>query len=145
MHWYPREPAPRSAPAGFVPGALDDLAAAVWVQGYAAAWLGCDWRTLERRLAADIALLSPDLKVWLAGRRAVLTHLRATMRGSEVHEYNATDLRGRSCGVIGIISYGWQLDWTFQHRRRQSSGRALLVLRATPYGWQLVRCLPLRM
>jgi len=140
-----REPAPRSEPAGFVPGVLDDLAAAVWVQGYAAAWLGCDWRRLARRLAGDVALLSPDLKISLAGRRAVLTHLRATMRGAQIHEYNATDLRGRSSGAIAIISYGWQLDWTFRRERRQTSGRDILVLRATPSGWQLVRRLPLRM
>lgn len=129
--------------AGFVPGLLDDLSAAVWLQGYDAAWLGCDWPALERRLAADVALLSPGLKVRLAGRRAVLTHLRARMRGAQVHEYSATDLRGRSAGAIGIISYGWQLDCTVGHQRRRISGRDLLVLRATPGGWQLLRRLPL--
>lgn len=114
------------------------------MQRYDAAWLGCDWRSLEDQLATDVALLSPELKVWLAGRRAVLTHLRAAMRGRQVHEYNATDLRGRSCGALGIISFRWQLDWSFGHERRQSSGRDLLVLRTSAGGWQLLRRLPLR-
>jgi len=135
---------PRGEPPDPVPGALDDLAAAVWLQAYDAAWLGCDWTALERQLAADVALLSPELRVWLAGRRAVLAHVRAMMRGAQVHEYNATDLTGRSMGAIGIISYRWQLDWTFEHKRRQNSGRDVLVLRAAPGGWQLLRRLPLQ-
>lgn len=114
------------------------------MQRFDAAWLGGDWRTLERRLAADVALLSPDLEVWLAGRRAVLTHLRAAMRGAQVHEYNATDLRGLCSGPLGVISYRWQLDWSRARRRRQSSGRALLVLRAAAGEWQLLRRMPLR-
>lgn len=122
---------------------LDDLAAALWLRAYDAAWLGCDWPALERRLAADVAVLSPELKVSLAGRRAVLAHLRAMMRGARVHEYSATELRGRSAGAIGIISYGWQLDCTVGHQRRRISGRHLLVLRATPAGWQLLRRMPL--
>lgn len=128
------------------PGELDDLAAAVWLQAHDAAWLGRDWTALEQQLAPDVALLSPELRVWLAGRRAVLAHLRAMMQGAWVHEYNATDLRGRSSGAIGIVSYGWQLDWTFDHRRRQNSGRELLVLRAAPAcgGWQVLRRMPLQ-
>lgn len=140
----PGDRLPRREPARLAAGALDDLAAAVWVQGYDAAWLGGDWRTLGRRLAADVALLSPELEVWLAGRRAVLTHLRAMMRGARVHEYNATDLKGLSSGPVGIISYRWQLDWTRARRRRQSLGRDLLVLRSAAGEWQLLRRLPLR-
>ena len=144
MRRDPSDRAPRREPTELVPRVLDDLAAAVWLQRYDTAWLGCDWRALERQLAADVALLSPELKIWLAGRRALLAHLRAMMRGAQVHEYNATDLRGRSSGMIGIISYGWQLDWTVGHKRRQISGRELLVLRATSRGWQLLRRLPQR-
>ncbi len=132
------------APVDFAPGVLDDLAAARWLQAYDAAWLGREWAALECLLAADVALLAPDLRVWLAGRRAVMAHLRAMMHEARVHEYNATDLKGRSSGAIGIVSYRWQLDWTFDHRRRQSLGREALVLRATPCGWQLLRRLPLQ-
>lgn len=136
--------AARIAPADLAAGMLDDLAAAVWLRAYDAAWLGCDWPELERRLASDVALLSPVRRVWLIGRKTVLAHLRALMRDAQVHEYNATDLRGCSSGKLGIISYRWQIDWTLEHRRSQSSGGDVLVLRATPGGWRLLRHLPLK-
>jgi ketosteroid isomerase-like protein len=126
-----------------VAGVLDDLAAARWIQSYDAAWLGRDWSRLERYLAADVALLTAAPAVSIAGRRAVLEHLRSRLWGVEVHEYNTTDLRGRAAGDIGIISYRWQLEWTIGHRRQQLAGRDVLVLRATAAGWQLLRRLPL--
>jgi ketosteroid isomerase-like protein len=120
------------------PGVLDDLAAAVWVQAYDAAWLGGDWTTLERYLAPDIALLSPGFTTAIVGRAAVLTHLRAMMSGVLIHEYNATDLKGHSSGSVGVITYRWQLDWTVDHERRPRSGRDILVLRAASERWQLI-------
>jgi len=122
---------------------LDDLRAALWLRGYDAAWLDRDWAALERRLAPDVALLSADMKIWLAGQRAVLAHLQAMLAGARVHEYNATDIRGRSHGAIGIIRFRWRLDWTFERRRRHGSGCEVLVLRATHDDWQLLRRLPL--
>ncbi|MGO9803252.1 MAG: nuclear transport factor 2 family protein [Steroidobacteraceae bacterium] len=138
--WHSGSDGPRAEEPD--PGVLDDLAAAVWVQAYDAAWLGRNWPQLQQQLAADVALLSPDRRVAVAGRRAVLAHMRATLRDAQVHEYNATDLKGRSTGGVGIISYRWQLDWTVGHRRQQLSGRDVLVLRAAATGWQLVRRLP---
>lgn len=126
-----------------VSGVLDDLAAARWIQAYDAAWLGRDWSRLERYLAADVALLTAAPGVSIAGRRAVLEHMRSQLSGVEVHEYNTTDLKGRTAGDIGIISYRWQLEWTIGHRRRELSGRDVLVLRAATAGWQLLRRLPL--
>ncbi|HEV2284887.1 MAG TPA: nuclear transport factor 2 family protein [Steroidobacteraceae bacterium] len=125
------------------PAVLDDLAAARWIQSYDAAWLGRDWPRLERYLAADVALLTAAPGISIAGRRAVLEHMRSRLSGVEVHEYNTTDLRGRAAGDIGIICYRWQLEWTIGHRRQQLSGRDVLVLRAAPGGWQLLRRLPL--
>jgi ketosteroid isomerase-like protein len=135
---------PHARAAG--PGVLDDLAAAVWVQAYDAAWLGRDWTTLERYLAPDIALMSPSFRTAIVGRDAVLAHLRAMMFGVRIHEYNATDLKGHSSGPVGVITYRWQLDWTVDHERRPLSGRDILVLCATSEGWQLmwrvqVRCM----
>ncbi len=126
-----------------VAGVLDDLAAARWIQAYDAAWLGRDWSRLERYLAADVALLTAAPGVSIAGRRAVLEHMRSQLWGVEVHEYNTTDLKGRAAGDIGIISYRWQLEWTIGHRRRELSGRDVLVLRAATAGWLLLRRLPL--
>jgi hypothetical protein len=119
-------------------GVLDDLAAAVWVQGYDAAWLSQDWVSLEKHLAADVALMLPGSCTTISGRAAVLAHIRAMMRGARVHEYNATDLSGYTAGTIGVITYRWQLDWTVDHKRREISGRDVLVLRQTPAAWQLV-------
>jgi Domain of unknown function (DUF4440) len=138
--WHNGSDGPRAAEPH--PGVLDDLAAAVWVQVYDAAWLGRNWRQLQRHLAADVALLSPGRRVAVVGRRAVLAQMRATLRDAQVHEYNATDLKGRSSGGIGIISYRWQLDWTVGDRRQQLSGRDVLVLRAAATGWQLLRRVP---
>ncbi len=116
---------------------LDDLAAAVWVQAYDAAWLGQRWSDLERLLAADVAVLDCASGTAISGRPAVLEHLRATLRGAEVHEYNATDLITHSAGAIGVITYRWQLDWTVERGRRALRGRDVLVLRAGRTGWQL--------
>jgi ketosteroid isomerase-like protein len=120
------------------PSVLDDLAAAVWVQAYDAAWLGRDWTTLERCLAPDIALMSPAFTTAIVGRDAVLAHLRAMMCGVQIHEYNATDLKGHSSGAVGVITYRWQLDWTVDRARRPLSGRDILVLRAASESWQLM-------
>jgi ketosteroid isomerase-like protein len=120
------------------PAVLDNLAAAVWVRAFDAAWLGRDWTTLERRLAPDIALMSPALMTDIVGRDAVLAHLRAMMCGVRIHQYNATDLKGHSSGSVGIITYRWQLDWTVDHKRRPVSGRDVLVLRAANESWQLI-------
>lgn len=119
------------------PGVLDDLAAAVWVQAYDAAWLSRSWTALERRLSPDVVMVTSAFTRVIAGRTAVLAHLRALMRGAVVHEYNATDLKGHASGATGVISYRWQLDWTVEGERRASSGRDILVLRAVPQGWQL--------
>jgi ketosteroid isomerase-like protein len=117
---------------------LDDLAAAVWVQAYDAAWLGRDWRALERCFAPDVVLTSPAFTSSIAGREAVLAHMRAMMSGVRVHEYNATDLKGHSSGAVGVITYRWQLDWTAERERRAISGRDILMLRASADDWQLV-------
>jgi hypothetical protein len=117
---------------------LDDLAAAVWVQAYDAAWLGRDWSALERRLAPDVALALSGFSATIIGRTEVLAHLRAVMRTMHVHEYNATDLNGHASGAAGVITYRWQLDCTVDRERRASSGRDILVLRSAGAEWQLV-------
>ncbi len=125
----------RPAPADTV---LDDLAAAVWVQAYDAAWLGRDWAALERCLAPDVALAVSGFSATIVGRTEVLAHLRAVMRTTHVHEYNATDLNGHASGPTGVITYRWQLDCTVDRERRASSGRDILVLRSSGADWQLV-------
>lgn len=117
---------------------LDDLAAAVWVQAFDAAWLGQDWATLEQYFAAEVAVLLADFTTTIVGRAAVINHFRAMMTGAQVHEYNATDLTGHSAGDTGVVCYRWQLDWTVDGKRRASSGRDILVLRSRVEGWQLV-------
>lgn len=119
-------------------GVLDDLAAAVWVQAYDAAWLREDWAALEKRLAPDVAMMPAGSGTAISGRDSVLAHIRALMSGAHVHEYNATDLRGYTAGSIGVITYRWQLDWSTDHKHREASGRDILVLRRTSEGWQLV-------
>jgi ketosteroid isomerase-like protein len=119
-------------------GVLDDLAAAVWVQAYDAAWLSQDWTTLERYLAPDVVLILAGVSAAVAGRAGVVGHIRARMREAHVHEYNATDLTGHTAGTIGIITHRWQLDWTVSHKRCEASGRDILVLRRVREGWQLV-------
>jgi ketosteroid isomerase-like protein len=118
-------------------GVLDDLAAAVWVQAYDAAWLGQHWRALEQCLAPDVAVMLGSTNV-ITGRAAVLAHIREMMTGTVVHEYNATDLKGHASGATGVITYRWQLDWTVGSERRATSGRDILVLRAAHESWQLV-------
>ncbi len=117
---------------------LDDLAAAVWVQAYDAAWLGKDWATLERFFAPDAAVALQDFSATVTGRGPILDHLRAMFSGAQVHEYNATDLKGHSSGTVGVINYRWQLDWTVDGERRAISGRDILVLHSMPEGWLLV-------
>lgn len=117
---------------------LDDLAAAVWVQAYDAAWLGKDWAALERLFAPDAAVVLPGFSETVVGRVLILDHLREMFNGAQVHEYNATDLRGHSSGTVGVIHYRWQLDWTVDGKRRAISGRDILALRSMPEGWLLV-------
>jgi ketosteroid isomerase-like protein len=119
-------------------GALDDLAAAVWVQAYDKAWLSRDWTALEGYLAPDVVVVLAGVSAVLSGREAVLAHLRAMMREAHVHEYNATDLTGHTAAAIGVITHRWQLDWTVNHKHCEASGRDILVLRRVRAGWQLV-------
>lgn len=119
-------------------GDLDDLAAAVWVQGYDAARLNQEWTALEKHLAPDVVVMLNGFSTAISGRATVLDHIRALMRETRVHEYNATDLTGHTAGTIGVITYRWQLDSSVSHKRRESSGRDILVLRRVPERWQLV-------
>jgi len=119
--------------------ALDDMKAALWVQAYDAAWLGQNWENLERLLTPDITFVSNDFLRAIVGRTAVLKHLRSTMAQTQVHEYNATDLKGYTSGSISVITYRWQLDRTSDGERRSGSGRDILVLQpALDAQWQLV-------
>jgi len=120
------------------PGVLDDLAAAVWVQAYDAAWLRQHWRALEQCFAPDVVMMLAGSTNAVTGRAAVLAHIREMMTGSVVHEYNATDLKGHASGATGVITYRWQLDRTVGNERRATSGRDILVLRAVHESWQLV-------
>jgi|GEM_PF-6513151 len=120
------------------PEVLDDLAAAVWVQAYDAAWLGQHWRALEQCFAPDVAMMLAGPTNAITGRAAVLAHIREVMAGTVVHEYNATDLKGHASGATGVITYRWQLDWTIGGERRATAGRDILVLRAVQESWQLV-------
>jgi hypothetical protein len=121
----------------FIKG-LDELAAAVWVQSYDAAWLGQDWKQLKHCLAPDVAFVSHGFVAAAVGRTAVLTNIRELMRATEVHEYNTTDLTAHSSGPVGVISYRWQLDSTVAGERCAVSGRDVLVLRAVKNTWLLV-------
>jgi ketosteroid isomerase-like protein len=116
---------------------LDDLAAAVWVQAYDRAWLGRDWRALERMITPDVVVMGPGFTAATRGRAAALSHFRATMSRANVHEYNATDLQGHTVGRVGVITYRWQLDWTVARERFGVFGRDILMLRPTAAGWQL--------
>lgn len=117
---------------------LDDLAAAVWVQAFDAAWLSQDWQALGRYFAQDVLVMETGFSTPVTGRPAVLEYFRSMMNGTQVHEYNATDLKGHSSGETGVIYYRWQLDWTVDNERRAQTGRDVLVLRSLPEGWQLV-------
>lgn len=117
--------------------ALDDFAAAAWVQAYDAAWLGQDWQRLARYLATDVSFVPNDSGTALIGRNATVSHLRAFLARSEVHEYNATDVRARVARGVGFISYRWQLDWSDTGRRRIADGRDLLSLRFVDGGWRM--------
>jgi Domain of unknown function (DUF4440) len=120
---------------------LDDLAAAGWVQAFDAAWLGRDWCRPERYLAADVELLPQGGADVVAGRAAVLGHLRRCLDGVVVHEYSATDLRARVSGAISIVTYRWQLDRTVGAERAVAGGRDMLALRAVgddrQLGWRI--------
>lgn len=124
--------------AAHEPRALDDLAAAIWVQAYDAAWLGQNWTALEKCFAPDVAMLLGGSANAVTGRAAVVAYIRKKMTGAVVHEYNATDLTGHASGATGVITYRWQLDWTVGSERRATSGRDILVLRAVHQGWQLL-------
>jgi ketosteroid isomerase-like protein len=123
---------------------MDDFAAAAWVQAYDAAWLGQDWQRLARYLAADVGFMPNDSGAALIGRNATIAHLRAFLARSEVHEYNATDVRARAARGVGFISYRWQLDWTDTGHRRVADGRDLLSLRFIDGGWRMIWRLQLR-
>jgi len=118
--------------------ALDELAAAVWVQGYDAAWLGQDWGHLEHCLDPDVEFVSHGFVSAAVGRAAVLRGFRELMQAMQVHEYNATDITAHSSGPVGVITYRWQLESTVAGERRAVSGRDLLVLRAADGTWSLV-------
>jgi Domain of unknown function (DUF4440) len=115
---------------------LDDLEAADWVQAYNAAWLNRDWTYLESCLALDVEFRSRN-SATVVGRTAVLAELRELMDRTWVHEYNATDLAGRSVGALGVIRYRWQSDWTCGGEHHSSNGRDVLVLRIANHRWQL--------
>jgi len=125
-----------------VPGSdvavLNDLTAAMWVQAYDAAWLEQNWELLESRLALDVEFVTKHFTNALVGRAAVIGNLRESMKHTEIHEYNATDLRGHSSGPVGIITYRWQLDCTIGKERTETTGRDVLVLSAEGDQWQLV-------
>ena len=116
---------------------LDDLAAARWVQAYDSAWLGKDWAGLEERLAPDVIFVIPGAPEPLEGRVRVLESIRNGMSDVRMHEYNATDLQGYDCAGLGVITYRWQLDCTVGQGRSQSTGRDVLVLRASADRWLL--------
>lgn len=123
---------------------MDDLTAAAWVQAYDAAWLGRDWARLAHYLATDVHFVPTASDRVLIGRKATIDHLRKFLAQSEVHEYNATDLRARSARGIGFVSYRWQLDWTDSGQRRVADGRDLLSLRWDEGGWRMLWRLCLR-
>ena len=118
--------------------ALDDLSAAAWVQDFDAAWLGQDWASLAQFLAPDVEFLSLGATTVLVGCEAVLDYLRDFSENAVVHEYNATELRGRGSWPEGIITYRWQMEWSAANKRRAAEGRDLLALRAGSAGWQLI-------
>jgi len=126
--------------SSFCPPVLDDLTAARWVHVYDAAWLGEDWRRLEQCLAPDVQFTDLGASVALVGRDAVVASMRKLAREAQMHEYNATDLKGYSSGAVGVITYRWQLDCTHGHKHVAATGRDLLVLRATGDDWQLHWC-----
>ena len=119
--------------------AMDEFAAASWVQAYDAAWLGEDWDRLARYLAADVHFVPHGAKRVIAGREAVIEHLREFLKRAEVHEYNATDLRLRAARGVAYVSYRWQLDWTCDGRRHVAQGRDLISLRFADGDWRLIR------
>jgi hypothetical protein len=123
---------------------MDDYGAAAWVQGYDAAWLGQDWRRLAHYLAVDVNFVPYGSSTILVGRKAVIAHLREFLTTAEVHEYNATDLRGRAGRGVALVSYRWQLEWTGDGRRCAAEGRDLLSLRSIDGHWQMIWRLQLR-
>jgi hypothetical protein len=59
------------------------------------------------------------------------------MQRTYVHEYHVEDVRGFTSGVVAIITYGWQLDWTVESERRSCAGRDILVLKPQAPSWQM--------
>jgi ketosteroid isomerase-like protein len=148
--WRALFAATRVSPAAHRPGdcalsvtsvapVLDDLAAAMWVQEYDAAWLRRDWERLQKRLAPEVEFVIPGAPDPVVGSAFVVATLRDIMAHTRIHEYNATDLQGYDCGTIGVITYLWSLDWTVRDgaARSQSTGRDVLVLRAAAGCWLL--------
>ena len=102
---------------------LDDIAAAGWVQSFDAAWLGGDWRRLERLLAADVEFVPQGGSDLIVGRAAVLGHLRRSLAHGVVHEYSATDVRARARVAVGEhrdlpLAAGSDQWWRAVDRRR---------------------------
>ena len=129
---YPR--LQRPSPAAAV---LDDISAASWVQAFDAAWLGGDRRGLERLLAPDVEFLPQGGADVIVGRAAVLGHLRRALAGGVVHEYRATDVRGRASRSVSIVTYRWQLECARGGERSVAKGRDVPALRAVGEGCQL--------
>ena len=119
---------------------LDDLAAAIWVQAYEAAWLGRKWERLHPLLAPEVEFVVPGAPEPIVGNSPVVAALREKMMNVRIHEYNATDLKGYGFGSVGVVTYRWQLDWTpcESAERTQCTGRDVLVLRAAAQSWLLV-------
>ncbi len=117
---------------------IDELGAAEWVHRYDAAWLGKDWARLEASLSDDVEFVSRDFANALLGRAAVVDSIRAFMQRVQVHEYNATDLASHRSGLVTVVTYRWQMQWTVGAAHRSSSGRDVLVLRKDDGDWRLV-------
>ena len=63
----------------------------------------------------------------IVGRAAVLNHLRRYLDGAEVHEYSATDLRGRMSRSLSIVTYRWQQDRTVDRVRSVTNGHDMIA------------------
>ena len=135
---------PDSGPGRSLAPAIDDFAAAGWVQAYDAAWLDQDWARLAGYLAADVNFVPHGSKQLLVGRKAVIEHLREFLKHAEVHQYNATDLHARAARGVAFVSYRWELDWTAHGRRQVTQGRDLISLRFLGGRWQMIWRLQLR-
>lgn len=127
-----------------LPTVPDEFAAARWVHEYDAAWFGQDWARLARYLAADVRFIPQGSTLIHVGREAMISHLRAFLEHTEIHEYNATGFRVRVFDGIGFVSFRWHLDQSSGGLRRASEGRDLLTLRRSDGLWQMAWRRPLR-